>query len=144
MGNAYAPVATEEGGGGGGGAKVGGGGWCSCGAMNDMIYGVSPEEKQRREFFKTKAHVLTEGLLFRLVATAAEEESLGKKLGSWFGGVGSGSGGKKATGPLTDTDIWVSCDEELLELEWRSMQNVAGGGKPKDSGIIKLCTIKTN
>ena len=202
-----------------------------------MIYGVSPEEKQRREFFKNKAHILTkvrvcihllhelhspardaalnvtycvlshlhstlspscpcllrwlpsfadlllpllapihtaprvrysptslslrlsntplslhlsntplawpleQGLMFRLVATAAAEESFGKKLGSWFGGGKGGKGSSGKGGPLTDTDIWVSCDEDFEELEWRSMQNVEG--KPKDSGVIKMSAIRT-
>jgi len=30
-----------------------------------MIYGVSPEEKQRREFFKNKAHILTKVHLYK-------------------------------------------------------------------------------
>ena len=75
--------------------------------------------------------------MFRLVATAAAEESFGKKLGSWFGGKSSSGKG----GPLTDMDIWVSCDEDIEELEWRSMQNVEG--KPKDSGVIKMSAIRT-
>ena len=35
-----------------------------------MIYGVSPEEKQRREFFKNKAHILTKVHLYKTLSTA--------------------------------------------------------------------------
>ena len=67
MGNAtsYGPVSTEE-----GAPPRAAAGWCSCGGLNDMIYGVSPEEKQRREFFKNKAHILTKVHLYKTLSTA--------------------------------------------------------------------------
>ena len=68
MGNAtsYGPVSTEE----GAPPPRAAAGWCSCGGLNDMIYGVSPEEKQRREFFKNKAHILTKVHLYKTLSTA--------------------------------------------------------------------------
>eukprot|EP00947_MAST-08B_sp_MAST-8B-sp1_P003111 g3111.t1 len=139
---AYAPVGGAGGGGGGGGGSGGGGflsSWCGCDAVNELIYGVDPEEKQRRAFFKNKAPTLTAGLLFRLVSTEQKEGGLGAKIGGWF----SGGGKKKQQGkaPMDEQDVWVCCDDLFERLEWRTMQNV-DGGKPKDAGTVALSRVK--
>lgn len=123
--------------------------------LEDLIYGVSPEKKRSRKFYRQQLPMLRDGGMFKLVyvGKSRNSSSLAAVATNYASSVlGLLSGSKESDSDnsnsyIVDTSskakigegIWVNITKDDTVLEWKTLSNVAN--EPKAMQRIPLYHI---
>jgi hypothetical protein len=123
-----------------------------CEFFEDLIYGVTPEKKKSRIFYRKQLPLLRAGGMFKLVYVGKSRGSstlaaAATNYASSVLGMFSSSGSNSSQDKNADTSsraklgegVWVSLVEEDTILEWKTLSNVEN--KPKAMQHIQLYQI---